>query len=470
MPLREVVVMGRKKSASSKVFNDGFYKALLDHMQIGVIVADADGHLIYINETYARFLNISVEDSLGKHATEVVSNSRLHVVAKTGIPEINWPHQFKDRGYLVHRVPIRTDGKVIAVLGLVLFDSAQTAVDLAEKVGCLERKLQHYQRELASWHRARYGFDDIIASSAKMQAIKEEAVRAANHDLPVLLTGESGTGKELFAHAIHLNSARRDYPFITVNCAGIPRELLESELFGYEKGAFTGAHAKGKPGKFELAHRGTIFLDEIGDMPLDMQPKLLRVLETKTLERVGGTVPMVSDFRVIAATNQNLDKMVRSGLFRRDLFYRLSVVPLEIPPLRERPDDILPMAYHFLQKLVKGPLGKAIRFRPEAENALIQYDWPGNGRELKHVLERIACSLNKDFVDVLDLPEYMRKKMSMLPFPSDSALDDFLANAERHAILQALAQAENNKAKAAKILGIHRTFLYKKMKKLGLTT
>uniref|UniRef100_A0A831ZIS2 PAS domain-containing protein n=1 Tax=Desulfacinum infernum TaxID=35837 RepID=A0A831ZIS2_9BACT len=461
--------MHRVKSPSSEVFSDdGFYKALLDHMSVGVIVSDADGRLIYINKTYAQFLNISIEESLGKHATEVVSNSRLHIVAKTGISEINYPHQFKDRAYLVHRVPIRREGKIIAVLGLVLFDSAQTAVDLAEKVGCLERKLQHYQRELASWHRARYGFDDIVAHSNRMRALKEEALLAASHDLPVLLTGESGTGKELFAHAIHLNSARRDYPFITVNCAGIPRELLESELFGYEKGAFTGAHPKGKPGKFEMAHRGTIFLDEIGDMPLEMQPKLLRVLETKTFERVGGTLPVESDFRLIAATNQNLDKMVRSGLFRRDLYYRLSVVPLEIPPLRDRPEDIVPMAYHFLQKVLKGPLGKAVRFRPEAEKALCRYDWPGNARELKHVLERIACNLAKDFVEIQDLPEYIRKTVAIPSYAPGSPLDEFLATAERHAILQALAQAGNNKAQAAKILGIHRTFLYKKMKKLGM--
>jgi len=257
-------------------------------MQIGVIVADADGFIIYINETYARFLDIDVQTHIGKHATEVIANTRLHIVARTGVAEVNYPHEFKDIGFLVHRIPIKEDGHIIAVLGLVLFEDARTASRLAAKLSVLESKVKLYETELASLRGTRYTFDNIIGATSAMKAVKKEATHAATNKYSVLVTGESGTGKELFAQAIHHASARKLFPFIRVNCAAIPKDLFESEFFGYEKGAFTGADPKGKPGKFELAHLGTIFLDEIGDLPLQMQPKLLHVLEEK-FERVGGT-------------------------------------------------------------------------------------------------------------------------------------------------------------------------------------
>ena len=352
-----------------------FFKCLLDNMQIGIIVTDANGIIIYINDTYARFVDIDIEKSLGKHVTKVVANSRLHIVAETGVAEINHPHKFKGMGLLVHRVPIKQSGKITAALGLVLFDSATTAHKLSEKVAYLETKLEHFQNELASIHATRYTFDHIIGPSASLQKSRQEAVQAAAHDMPVLITGESGTGKELFAQAIHDASPRRNYLFLRVNCTALPKDLLEAELFGYEKGSFTGAHPKGKLGKFELAHMGTIFLDEIGDMPIEMQPKLLRVLELKEFERLGGVNIVSSDFRVIAATNQDLDRLMKSGLFRRDLYYRLNGVPIQIKPLRKRREDIIPMAYHYIAKTIKGPSGKGIRIHPEARIKLEQYDW-----------------------------------------------------------------------------------------------
>lgn len=444
---------------------DGFFRKLLDNMQIGVIVSDADGYLIYINPTYARFLNINIEESIGKYATDVVSNSRLHVVARSGEPEINFPHKFKDIGYLVQRIPIRQDDKVIACLGLVLFDSASTAADLSRKLIRLESRLKSYQERLASVHTTRYTFDHIFGVSEAMRTLKAEAIRAAANDFPVLITGESGTGKELFAHAIHHDSSRKSYPFVQVNCAAIPKDLLESELFGYEKGSFTGASPQGKPGKFELADMGTIFLDEIGDMPLEMQPKLLRVLELRQFERVGGVEIVSSDFRVIAATNQNLQKLMQSGMFRRDLYFRLNVIPLEIPPLRSRPDDVLPMAYYFIQQIVKGPAGKGIRIQSEAAKSLSNYAWPGNSRELLHTFQQILHNFNGDSVTVADLPKYIRGSGSLPRRGTGSTLAEYLAEAEKLAIEQALLEAGDNKSKAADILGIHRTVLYRKMKK-----
>ncbi len=457
-----------QKATRPKKRGDGFFKALLDNMQIGIIVSDADGLLIYINETYARFLNIDIEDSIGKHATEVIANSRLHVVAKTGIAEINYPHKFKDTGFLVHRVPIKKNGRVEAVLGLVLFDSATTAMNLAEKVAFLESKLKRFQKELAALHATRYRFEHIIGDSESIRQVRSEARHAASNDLPVLITGESGTGKELFAQAIHHASPRSPYPFVRVNCAAMPRDLLEAELFGYEKGSFTGADPKGKPGKFEVANMGSMFLDEIGDMPLEIQPKLLRVLELKEFDRIGGTALQTSDFRVIAATNQNLDRLMKSGQFRRDLYYRISGLPIEIPPLRKRREDILPLAYYLIQQTIRGPAGKGIRIREGAERRLLAYDWPGNGRELLHVLQRILYTHDLEAIEERHLPDYLLQTAPIPERRKKTTLAKYLKSAERFAIEDALKKAEGNKTKAAEALGIHRTLLYRKMRLLGI--
>ncbi len=446
----------------------GFFKRLLDNMQIGIIVIDAVGQIIYINDTYARFVDVDIELSLGKHVTEVVANSRLHIVAKSGVAEINHPHKFKGMGLVVQRVPIKQSGKVIAALGLVLFDSATTAHKLAEKVAFLETKIQQFQNELASMYSTRYTFNHIIGPSPSMQKLKQEAMQVAAHDMPVLITGESGTGKELFAQAIHDASPRRSNPFLRVNCTALPKDLLESELFGYEKGSFTGAHPKGKPGKFELAHMGTIFLDEIGDMPIEMQPKLLRVLELKEFERIGGVNIVASDFRVIAATNQDLNRLMKSGLFRRDLYYRLNGVPIQIEPLRKRPSDILPLAYHYIEKTIKGPTGKGIRIHPKACLKLERYDWPGNGRELLHAIQRAIYRADQKMIAPKHLPEYIRHSVQFPHKESDASLSKYLQGAEKYAIRQALDQANGNKTVAARNLGIHRTLIYRKMKLLGM--
>ena len=456
------------KAAMHILKEKDFFKSILDVMQIGVVVSDADGYVIYSNKTYAQFLNTEIDQIIGKYATDVVENSRLHVVAKTGQAEINYPHKHKGVGYLVHRIPIRQQGKVIAVLGLILFDNASTAVKLSERCSILESKLKNFQEELGTIHRAMYDFDSIVGISQIMNMTKKEAVQAATNDLPVLITGESGTGKELFAQSIHQASARKTFPFVQINCAAIPKDLLESELFGYAKGSFTGASKKGKPGKFEIANMGTIFLDEIGDMPLEMQPKILRILEMKEVERIGSHTVTPSDFRVIAATNQDIESLMKSGLFRRDLYFRLNVVPIHIKPLRDRTEDILPMAYHFIQKIIKGPAGKGIRILSYAEKALLNYKWPGNGRELLHTMERTLVTTQTQSIDISDLPEYFQYPGTVPIRDKGAMLNEYLQKAERYAIKQALQEADNNKTITADILGIHRTILYRKMKKLNI--
>ncbi len=235
-----------------------------------------------------------------------------------------------------------------------------------------------------------------------------------------LILGESGTGKELFAHAIHYASNRRLFPFIRLNCAAIPRDLLESELFGYQPGAFTGAGSRGKPGKFELAHQGTVFLDEIGDLPLEMQPKLLRVIEEKETERLGGTRVFKSDFRLIAATHENLEKLVDEGRFRKDLYYRLNVIPIMVPPLRERKEDIPILAHHLIQTLNNELGTKVTRLAPEVLRCFERYPWPGNIRELANILERILYSLDGDSIERHHLPIYLQD-VARGPSPSAPA-------------------------------------------------
>jgi transcriptional regulator with PAS, ATPase and Fis domain len=445
-----------------------FFKTLLDNMQVGVIVSDSGGRIVYINDTYARFLEMDPADQIGKHATELGVNSRLHIVAKTGRAEVNYPHQFKDRAFLVHRIPIREEEKVIAVLGLVLFDSASTASKLAEKVSFLESKVDLYENELISLRSTKYTFDSIVGESNAMKELKRHARKAAATDLPVVITGESGTGKELFAQAIHHASARRPFPFIRINCSAIPKDLLESELFGYEKGAFTGAKTMGKPGKFELAHHGTLFLDEIGDLPLDMQPKLLRVLEEKEFERIGGTRLIKSDFRLIAATNQNLEEMLTEGRFREDLFYRLNVIPIEILPLRKRKEDIVHLTHHLLKRASQHWDLPMLNIDSQAEKALTAYAWPGNVRELSNTLERVLSYLEGNTIYLCDLPFYLYRNSKGLQREGRAGLKTVQRSAEREAIRYALESSGYNKAKAAQLLGIHRSVLYKKMKKYNI--
>jgi transcriptional regulator with PAS, ATPase and Fis domain len=392
----------------------------------------------------------------------------MHIVAKTGKAEINKAHNIKGKDMVVQRIPIMRDGKVVAVFGQVIFKRVSDVGKLARELSFLQSKLKLYEAELLSLRAERYTFDSILGTNAMILNLKKEALRASAKNFPVLITGESGTGKEMFAQAIHNASPRRLHPFIRINCASIPRELLESELFGYEKGAFTGASPSGKYGKLELAHNGTVFLDEIGDMPYEMQPKLLHVLEEKELERIGGVVPVKSDFRLIAASNQPIEEMVREGRFRKDLFYRLNVIRLHLPPLRERRSDIIPIAKSLLQGMAENSSFPEIRIHPAAEEILLNYDWPGNIRELVNVLSRITCLLERDTIQPYDIPLFLRQDKEAKGGCAPTSFDSLLDAAGKNAVLSALTSTGNNKTAAAALLGIHRTHLYKKMKKYGI--
>lgn len=444
------------------------YEMIFDSIYNGALVSDADGYITHFNKPYGLFLGIDPGAQIGRHCTEVVENTRMHIVAKTCKPEINQTQWIKEQNMVVQRIPIKKDGKVISVFGQVMFKDVKDVRNLANRLSLLESKVKQYEEELINLRSTRYTFGSIIGKSKAINALKKEALNASTNQFPVLISGESGTGKELFAQSIHHASSRKLYPFVRINCAAIPKDLLESELFGYEKGAFTGARSGGKPGKFELADQGAVFLDEIGDLPLDMQPKLLRVLEDREFERIGGTSIIRSDFRLIAATNQNLEEMLPDRLFRKDLFYRLNVIPLHIPPLRDRRSDIVPLARHFLKSIGQEANLFEIKLDKEAEKALRSYDWPGNVRELSNVLERALSSLEGDMIYLQDLPFYLHKDRKKSQKPNHSSLREVQIKMEKEAIRTALKETNYNKARAADMLGIHRTHLYKKMKKYNL--
>lgn len=438
---------------------------IFDHIENGAVVTDNEGNILYFNRPYARFLGLEAEHVIGKHVTEVLEGSRMHIVARTGKAELNQIFTSRGRDMVVQRIPIFEDGKVVAAFGQIMFKQVSDVGRLANNLSLLESKLRLYEKELTSLRSSRYNFDSIRGDSLPIVNLKEAARKAALTDLPILLTGESGTGKELFAQAIHQSSSRHKQTSVHINCAAIPKELFEAELFGYTEGAFTGAKPGGKPGKLELADGGTLFLDEIGEMPLELQPKLLRVLEDKLFERVGGNRMLKSDFRIIAATNRDLEKMVKQKLFREDLFYRLNVVSLEVPPLRERQGDIIPLARHLLGKIAENYPGSRYQLTPAAEKVLDGYHWPGNIRELINVLERTAFTIDGNCIEACDLPFYLSRQSPSSLKSGQWDLGAVVAEAEREALRKALELTGNNKAKAAKLLGIHRTVLYKKMTK-----
>ena len=445
------------------------YKLAFDSIVSGAIISDNSGRILYLNKPYCEFLGLDNNNAeyVGKHCSDVIENTRLHIVAKTGIPEMNRTQVVNGQNMIVHRVPIKKDGEVIAVFGIVIFQNLQEINKLVERTSILESKVKLYEEELQLYRSTSYTLDSIIGISQAINQLKKEALKATSNGFPVLITGESGTGKELFAQAVHHGSSRRVYPFVRINCAAIPKDLLESELFGYEKGAFTGADSRGKPGKFELANRGTIFLDEVGDLPLEMQPKILRVLEEKEFERVGGSKVIKSDFRLIAATNRNMEEMMNQNLFRSDPFYRMNVISLSIPPLRDRKEDIWSLANHILKEQAKEIYPFDVSIDEEIRQVFNNYNWPGNVRELRNVIERALSSLDGSAIRLRHLPLNLTHQLVDKPGRT-TMLSEVIARAEKEAIIDTLKNTKNNKTQTAKLLGIHRTLLYKKMSRYGI--
>lgn len=463
---------GKQETLMDDVFIQRLQQ-IFDPISIPFIIVNRASEVVMINEYFAQYLEMPRDKIIGRPVAEIDPNTRFPYVIKTKTPEINFKHKFSNgHTALVHRIPVLDDqGEVAYGFGMVVFDDLQALREVVDKNRLLEGQLSVFKDELRHIRGAKYSLDTIVGDSVPMQDAKRMAVKAAKTTSNVLIVGESGTGKELFAHAIHNESAVAYGPFVKINCAAIPKDLLESELFGYEEGAFTGAKKQGKIGKFELASGGTIFLDEIGDMPLEMQVKILRVLQEKEIERIGGTKTIQVDCRIIAATNRDLKKAIEEQQFREDLYYRLNVINLEIPPLRKRKDDIERLTFKLMDKLSK-QLGRYVNtITVEALEHLKHYHWPGNIRELENIIERAINLADADSIEIHHLPQYiiLQQVEDQVAIPVSApiltSLKDAVEEVEKTTIIKCLKAVQYNKLKAAKILGISRTSLYEKIDK-----
>jgi transcriptional regulator with PAS, ATPase and Fis domain len=432
---------------------------------------DRGGRVVWINDSYRKFLPAlgfkGPEEFVGRPVEEVVPNTLMRHVIETGKPILIDLLTNKAGTFVVSRIPLRDDkGEVIGALGMVLFDHPETTLQpLIAKFARLQRDLDEAKRELAAQRRSKYTLASFIGSSPAALEVKRQARRAAQTQSNVLLLGETGTGKELLAHAIHGASARADKPFISVNLAAVPDTLLEAEFFGVAPGAYTGADRKGRDGKFKLADGGTLFLDEVGDMPLPLQAKLLRALQEQEFEPLGSNKVIKVDVRVLAATSRDLKALVAEGRFREDLYYRLNVLPIRLPALRERLADLEALAEHLLENIAERTGMPQRELAPSAISALAAHDWPGNIRELRNVLEQAAMLTDnprlgaEDFARILPAAGSARVVApgAMRPLP------DQIADLERSSIRLALAATGGNKVLAARMLGISRATLYEKM-------
>ena len=450
--------------------------AVLESAYEGIVIVDTNGIIKEFNAAYCRFLGKKREEAIGKHVTEIIENTRVHIVSETGTDERGYVQHIQGQDMIVHRIPIRKEGKIVGAIGMLIFEGVSELYNILGRMQELSRKVTEAHLPNSEQTENNNHFDQIIGESPAIQTVKEIARKAAKTPSTVLITGESGTGKELFAKAIHYSSPFSEGPFVSINCAAIPEQLLEAELFGYEEGAFTGARKGGKPGKFEQAHKGTLFLDEIGDMPLLMQAKILRVLQDREVERVGGMKSQHVDVRIIAATNKRLEDLVKKGEFREDLYYRLNIIRLSIPPLIERKEDIQILLIHHLKSFCEkfGIIKKSFSF--EAMRYLQEYQWPGNIRELVNTVEMLVSLVENQEITEKDLPAHFRKKDTS-SFITEKTSDtnrllkkvrEDILSSEKDTILKALADVNGNKAAAARILGIQRSTLYIKLKKYGL--
>lgn len=440
---------------------------ILNNAYEWLVIIDDKGYIMMMSKGYKEFIGDMVPE--GKHVTEVIENTKLHDIVKTGKTQIGEIQIIKGQQVIASRLPIIKDNKIIGAIGKVIFKDITDFYDMSKKIITMEKEIKYYKDQLKKQKSAKYSFSNIIGESKSLMEVKNICQRAAMSDSNVLIMGESGTGKELFAHAIHNASDRASGPFVKINCAAIPSELLESELFGYEGGAFTGAKKEGKVGKFELANGGSIFLDEIGDMPLQMQVKLLRVLQERGIERIGSTKTRPINVRIISATNKNLEEEVKSANFREDLYYRLNVMSVNIEPLRKRKDDIRPLAKALVKKLSSQMGVHVDSISEKAMAALEAYDWPGNIRELENVIERSINLLDSDrIIKVSTLPVHITQSHKTHVYIAGSTLKEQLYDVEKSIILECLNENQGNKQKTANDLDMSRTSLYQKLKSYGI--
>ncbi|NPV43547.1 MAG: sigma 54-interacting transcriptional regulator [Firmicutes bacterium] len=436
-------------------------KSIIDFAYDGIIGIDSEGKITVFNPVAEKLTGCPAHLAIGKIVDSIVENTRMLHVLKTGKAELGEFQHIGDTTIVTNRVPIIVNNEV---------RGAVATFQEVEKIQKIERKIRH--KLYLKGHVAKARFSDIVGKSKKINEVKNKAMQFAGVNSTVLIIGETGTGKELFAQSIHNASPRADKPFVAVNCAALPENLLESELFGYVEGAFTGARKGGKPGLFELAHSGTIFLDEISEMSPKLQARFLRVLQEKEVIRIGDDRVIPIDIRIIAASNRDLYNLVKKGNFREDLFYRLCVLQLVIPPLRERKEDIIDIVKFFVNEKSR-LLGKEVNaISYEAMNRLMLYEWPGNVRELENVIERAVVLCKGQEIGIEIISEALNDmgsstdNCSNVDIAENAANEGVLKYMEDEMIKRVLEETRGNKTLAAKKLGISVTTLWRRLKQI----
>ncbi len=444
-----------------------YWKKVVDTIQDGVMIVDKGGCIVSVNKALEKITGYTRDEMLGKPCS--ILNCNIFEFARRDKGE-HWCVLFKTGSMDMRRCTfIQKGGRLIHVLknASLLYDSAgkilgavETITDITEIID-KDNQIAAFRRELQSEN----GFYGILGVSGPMQQVFDLIANAAQSDAPVIIFGESGTGKELVAKAIHDNSQRQSSHYVKVNCASLNEAILESELFGHVKGAYTGA-IRNRSGRFEAAHNGSIFLDEIGDLPILTQIKLLRVLEEKVIERVGDNQPINIDVRIISATNRDLKSLVEQGLFREDLFYRINVIPIIVPPLRERADDIPLLAEAFFRRIRLKTDKKINGISNDAMRILMEYDWPGNVRELRSTFEYAFVTCQDSMIEPHHFPPNLYYMEPTVPKASRKPLDK--KEMKRHRLLDALKKAGGNQTRAAEILGVSRVTVWNQMKRYNI--
>ncbi|MCF6410008.1 sigma-54 interaction domain-containing protein [Pseudalkalibacillus salsuginis] len=448
-----------------------YYDAIMETMEASVSVVDNSGIVRVWTEKAEEIFSISKENILGKPMTDFFDKDKLELLEtlKTGKALHRHQHLARpDRFVLINTAPIKLGNKTIGAVASEIDITSQ--VKLNQELSQTTAKLHHLERQVAELNLSTNPFEKIRGSSRSLKKTINKTKRLASTKATVLIQGESGVGKELFAKAIHDLREKTSSPFIPINCGAIPSSLFESELFGYERGAFSGADQKGKKGKIELAKGGTLFLDEIGELPLDMQVKLLRVIQERSYFAVGGTKELQADICIIAATNQDLKKRIKEGKFREDLYYRLNVVNLVIPPLKDRTEDIIELTHYFLYEFSTKYHRPIHGISQQIMKDLLNHTWPGNVRELRNVIERLVVFSVDGVLQREDLPfleEEHRNKRFVNPH-SDQGLKEQLEDCEREILINTLRKMSGNKQVTADALGITRATLYNRMKRLNI--
>lgn len=444
--------------------------AVLDSSYDGIYITDGNAVTMRVNRAYERITGIKAEDLIGKHINVLVEEGVISQACSLLV--------IKNKEVTTIQQKLAS-GKVILVTGTPIFDDlgqvemvvnnvrdVTELLDLREALREKEKAVDLYNSELERLRKRMTQKPEIFTRNAGMRLLMESASRVARHDTTVLITGETGVGKEVMASFIHKNSDRKKKKLVKINCSAIPEHLMESEFFGYEKGAFTGANNNGKIGLFEEANEGTIFLDEIGELPVNLQSKMLRVLQEQEIQRVGGVAPIKINVRIIAATNRDLEEMANQGLFRKDLYYRLNIIPINIPALRERREDIIGLSNDFLEKLNMMYAGNK-RFSKEVYEIFNSYHWPGNVRELKNVIERVFVMTDHPYIEADDLPSFMKageQPQTLANLSYSGLLKDAVSKLEWE-MIQSAFKRHGNVRDAAKSLGIDAsTFVRKRAK------